>query len=117
MIDTNKKYTTRDGRKVTDLHILPEQLRSHAAYPVFAMVNGEVLSFTLDGKRSMDEDDDDDSDLIEYKEPRKAKVVFVESEGKWVLYNSYGQDCDVSKIETFSYMKHKIVEVDYPEID
>lgn len=45
MIDMNKKYRTRDGRAVRVLCVD----REHSEYPVVALVNNSVVTYTKDG--------------------------------------------------------------------
>jgi hypothetical protein len=82
MIDTTKKYRTRDGRKA---RIIATGVKHHN-YPVVALIEDEegkefVQTYTKDLKPNALSDYPSLSDLVEYHEPKVIWVNEYEGEG------------------------------------
>lgn len=109
MLDLTKKYRTRDGREVTSLQRINEEIK----YPIIGIVNGTIKAWTENGLYV--EDWQDDFDLVEVPETPKKKLYLAfnkNEEGKvqWVASTT-----DKDYLVT-NHPSCKIIEVEYPEI-
>lgn len=111
MIDTTKKYKTRDGAEVTNLMRLPEPLATATTYPIFGLVDGELHTWTETGY--VYDDMNDDLDLIEDKEPVKLALVFSKD-----CKQDYGlfRILSLDAADPYKVFEHfKVVEIEAPE--